>query len=124
MAHKKRWRLCGTDSLPSGTPRSPRRRRDKQLAVPKGEAKVSGDGRSSSGDSPTNTTEDQEKLERKRPVQDFSITEKLHAKKLKAADMAPANADKKVWASLFTSTHGKAAKETYACRSTSGRGWI
>ena len=87
--------------------------------------------RSSSEGSPTNSTErklQSEGLIRepavKRGVQDFTQADRIQAKKLKAKDMAPANADKKLWASLFTSSHGKNAAETYSCRSTSGRGWM
>ena len=89
------------------------------------------EGKSSSEGSPTNSTErklQSEGLIReagvKRGVQDFSSGDRAPAKRIKAKDMAPANADKKLWASLFTSTHGKNAVETYSCRSTSGRGWM
>lgn len=60
----------------------------------------------------------------KRRIQDFTIIDKAAAKKIRAADLAPANADKKLWAALFTSAHGPQAKETYSCRSTSARGWM
>lgn len=87
------------------------------------------DGKSSSEDSPTNSTERKlhvhgvsEKVGEKRGVQDFSTA--VPTKKVKAKDLAPANADKKLWASLFTSAHGKQSVETYSCRSTSGRGWM
>ena len=89
------------------------------------------EGKSSSEESPTNSTERKLQSEGiireagvKRGVQDFSSGDRVPAKKIKAKDMAPANADKKLWASLFTSTHGKNAAETYSCRSTSGRGWM
>lgn len=58
----------------------------------------------------------------KRPVQNFMVEEKA-AKKVKAVDLAPAHADKKVWASLFTSSQPR-TQETYSCRSTSARGWM
>lgn len=87
--------------------------------------------KSSSENSPSNSTEPKlhsEGLLReggvKRGVQDFSAGDRALAKRIKAKDMAPSNADKKVWASLFTSTHGKQSAETYSCRSTSGRGWM
>ncbi|KAL2465626.1 hypothetical protein Adt_41477 [Abeliophyllum distichum] len=38
-------------------------------------------------------------------------------KRFKAADMAPANASKKVYASIFTSSKKSDFKETYSCRS-------
>ncbi|XP_065850901.1 uncharacterized protein [Euphorbia lathyris] len=38
-------------------------------------------------------------------------------KKFKAGDMAPANANKEVYASLFTSSNKSKFKETYSCRS-------
>ena len=87
--------------------------------------------KSSSDDSPTNSIE--RKVQPadfkdgpglKRGVQDFSIRGESQAKRMKAKDMAPAHADKKLWASLFTSTRGKPTVETYSCRSTSGRGWM
>ncbi|KAM1155013.1 hypothetical protein TB2_025499 [Malus domestica] len=39
------------------------------------------------------------------------------AKRFKAVDMAPANATKEVYASIFTSSRKKDFKETYSCRS-------
>ncbi|CAA3019857.1 protein RTF2 homolog [Olea europaea var. sylvestris] len=39
------------------------------------------------------------------------------SKRFKAADMAPANATKEVYASIFTSSKKKDFKETYSCRS-------
>lgn len=108
-----------------------------QLAVAANEKPAAGseaikiERKSSSEDSPTNSTERKlqpvavvEKAGIKRGVQDFSVREESQVKKLKAKDLAPAHADKKLWASLFTSTHGKPAVETYSCRSTSGRGWM
>ena len=124
---------------------SKKTKKEKKIAMAEGSSKLqqavaTPEERTSSGDSPTNTTDEKvsgdklskkERKEReaqlagqKRPMQDFSIsTDKLHTKKLKASDMAPANADKKIWASLFTSSHAK-TKETYGCRSTMGRGWM
>ncbi|KAM7269792.1 hypothetical protein ACFE04_025289 [Oxalis oulophora] len=43
---------------------------------------------------------------------------KAHGKKFKVADLAPANADKELYASLFTSSKKKSnLRETYMCRS-------
>lgn len=39
------------------------------------------------------------------------------AKRFKAADIAPANATKEVYASIFTSSKKSDFKETYSCRS-------
>ena len=39
------------------------------------------------------------------------------AKRFKAADLAPANATKKVYASIFTSSKKSDFKETFTCRS-------
>ena len=107
-----------------------RREKQKAAALPPPATAVEGEveGKSSSENSPTNSTEPKlqrelvEKVGAKRAVQDFSQPEKAQAKRAK--DMAPTNADKKIWASLFTSSHGKQAVETYSCRSTSGRGWM
>lgn len=44
------------------------------------------------------------------------------AKKFKASELMPSNADKKVWESLFRSSRGAEEKETYLCRSTAARG--
>ena len=84
-------------------------------------AGVDAAGRSSSGDSPSDKPTGRPA---KRQVQDFTIRENATVKRVKAADLAPAHADKKVWASLFTSSHGPQALETYSCRSTSARGWV
>ncbi|KNA07067.1 hypothetical protein SOVF_175300 [Spinacia oleracea] len=48
----------------------------------------------------------------------IAVTKKASAKRFKAVDIAPANADKKVYASLFTSSSRKSDfRETYSCRS-------
>lgn len=68
--------------------------------------------KSSSEDSPTTTTERKLQLEDqstgagvKRGMQDFSNSSSIQVKRLKAKDMAPAHADKKVWASLLSLIH-------------------
>lgn len=47
--------------------------------------------------------------------------QKAAAKKFKATQLVPANADKHVWASIFLGDR-KERKETYSCRSLSSRG--
>ncbi|KAH6827484.1 RTF2 RING-finger protein [Perilla frutescens var. hirtella] len=42
---------------------------------------------------------------------------KVSSKKFKAVDLAPANATKEIYASIFTSSKKKDFKETYSCRS-------
>ena len=41
---------------------------------------------------------------------------KSEAKRFKACDMAPPNANKDVYASIFTSSRKSGFKETYSCR--------
>ncbi|KAJ0480558.1 putative Ubiquitin-like domain, replication termination factor 2, Ubiquitin-like domain superfamily [Helianthus annuus] len=45
------------------------------------------------------------------------VNGKNEAKRFKAADLAPANANKEVYASIFTSSRKSDFKETYSCRS-------
>ncbi|MFS7965197.1 putative replication termination factor 2 [Helianthus anomalus] len=45
------------------------------------------------------------------------VNGKNEAKRFKAADLAPANANKEVYASIFTSSRKSGFKETYSCRS-------
>ncbi|KAJ0860771.1 putative replication termination factor 2 [Helianthus annuus] len=45
------------------------------------------------------------------------VNGKNEAKRFKAADLEPANANKEVYASIFTSSRKSDFKETYSCRS-------
>ncbi|KAM0006556.1 putative replication termination factor 2 [Helianthus debilis subsp. tardiflorus] len=45
------------------------------------------------------------------------VNGKKEAKRFMAADLAPANANKEVYASIFTSSRKSDFKETYSCRS-------
>nr|XP_043634193.1 replication termination factor 2 [Erigeron canadensis] len=50
-------------------------------------------------------------------VNGVKVNGKSEAKRFKASDMAPANANKEVYASIFTSSRKSEFKETYSCRS-------
>ncbi|KAI3822752.1 hypothetical protein L1987_10350 [Smallanthus sonchifolius] len=50
-------------------------------------------------------------------VNGSKVNGKNEAKRFKAADMAPPNANKEVYASIFTSSRKSDFKETYSCRS-------
>ncbi|KAI3688088.1 hypothetical protein L1987_81796 [Smallanthus sonchifolius] len=50
-------------------------------------------------------------------VNGSKVNGKHEAKRFKAGDMAPANANKEVYASIFTSSRKSDFKETYSCRS-------